>query len=64
MKAKLYAAAAALTLGVVAAQAQGVPDPGTLAQDADALFQTVSGITIGVVGFYMLIRIVKWVTKR
>lgn len=60
---KYIAAAAVALTGVTAAFAQIVDDPGTLATDAETLFGVVSGITMSVVGFYILVKIVKKVTK-
>lgn len=54
----IYAAIAALTVFAVNVQAV-VPDVTEIATNAEALFETVAGITVAIVGFYMLIRLVK-----
>lgn len=62
MKNKIMLGLATLAVAANSAMAQAA-DPNDLATDAETLFNTVSGITIAVVGFYILIRIVKRVSK-
>ena len=52
-----------LVAGSVAAQAQSTPDASTIVTTASTTFNTVGALVASAVGFFIIVKIVKWIRK-
>jgi hypothetical protein len=60
---KVMATVGAVVVGGAAALADGAPDASTIVSTASTTFDTVGALVASAVGFFIIVKIVKWIRK-
>jgi hypothetical protein len=60
---KVLATAGAVVVGAAAAMADGAPDASTIVTTAQTTFDSVGALVAAAVGFFVIVKIVKWIRK-
>ena len=60
---KVMAVVGVVGLGAAAALADGAPDASSIVTTASTTFDTVGALVASAVGFFIIVKIVKWIRK-